>query len=91
MMTQAKKKSTANILLASLAGAGVGALAGVLLAPGSGRATRHRLEHAASHYSHELGEQAGRILDELKATVSESAHRLEALVPGPADNGGLCM
>lgn len=39
MMTQAKKKSTANILLASLAGAGVGALAGVLLAPGSVQAT----------------------------------------------------
>jgi|GEM_PF-6672163 len=84
MMTQAKKKSTAKILLASLAGAGVGALAGVLLTPGSVRATCPRLEHAASHYSHELGEQAGRILGELKATVSESAHRLEALVPGAA-------
>ena len=89
MMTQAKKKSTANILFASLAGAGVGALAGVLLAPGSGRATRRRLEPAASHSGHELGEQAGRILGELKATVSESAHRFEALVPGAADNGGL--
>ena len=87
MMTQAKKKSTANILLASLAGAGVGALAGVLLAPGSGRATRRRLEHAASHYGHELGEQAGRLLGELKATVSESAHRFEALVPGAAQSG----
>ena len=88
-MTQAKKKSTANILLASLSGAGVGALAVMLLAPGSGRATRRRLEHAASHYGHELSEQAGRILDELKVTVSESAHMLEALVPGAAQSGGL--
>ena len=89
MMTQAKMKSTANILLASLAGAGVGALAGVLLAPYSGRATRRRLEHAPSHHGHELGEQAGRILGELKATVSESAHRLEALVPSASQSGGL--
>lgn len=69
MMAQAKEDSTGNILLATLAGAGVGALAGVLLAPVSGRATRHRREHAASHHSHELGEQAGRILAELEATV----------------------
>ena len=91
MMTQAKKKSTANILITSLAGAGMGALAGGLLAPGSGRATRRRLEHAASQYGHELGEQAGLLLDKLKATVSESAHRFAALVPGSADHGSLCM
>ena len=78
-------------MLASLAGAGVGALAGVLLAPDSGRATRRRLEQAASDYSHELGEQAGRILDGLEATVSKSAHRLEALVSGSAESGGLCL
>jgi gas vesicle protein len=89
MMTQAKKDSPGTIILASLAGAGAGALAGVLLAPDSGRATRHRLKQAASRYSQELGEQAARILDELQATVSKSALRLGALVPGSAESGGL--
>ena len=89
MMIQAKKATTGKIILASLAGAGVGSVVGVLLAPGSGRATRRRLEYAARHYGHELGEQAARIPDELEATVSQLVHRLEALMPGPAASGGL--
>lgn len=90
-MTQEKRAATGRIILATLAGAGVGALAGVLLAPGAGRATRRRLEHAARHYGHELGEQAARILNELEASVSQSAHRLETLVSGAAGSGSLCL
>ena len=77
-----------KILLAALAGAGAGIIAGILLAPDKGSATRENWKGAATKYSGQLGEQATKLGSDLEAKFKEYAGKLEDLgvtLPG----GGL--
>jgi len=68
-----------KILLAALAGAGAGIIAGMLLAPDKGSATRENWKGAATRYSGQLGEQASKIGSDLEAKFKEYAGKLEDL------------
>ena len=68
-----------KILLAALAGAGAGIIAGMLLAPDKGTATRENWKGVASKYSGQLGEQATKIGSDLEAKFKEYAGKLEDL------------
>lgn len=68
-----------KILLAALAGAGAGIIAGMLLAPDKGTATRENWKGMASKYSGSLGEQASKLGSDLEAKFKEYAGKLEDL------------
>ena len=68
-----------KILLAALAGAGAGIIAGILLAPDKGSATRENWKGAATKYSGQLGEQATKIGADLETKFKEYASKLEDL------------
>ena len=68
-----------KILLAALAGAGAGIIAGILLAPDKGSATRENWKGAATKYSGQLGEQATKLGSDLEAKFKEYAGKLEDL------------
>lgn len=68
-----------KILLAALAGAGAGIIAGMLLAPDKGSATRESWKGVASKYSGQLGDQASKLGADLEAKFKEYAGKLEDL------------
>ncbi|WP_072052943.1 CsbD family protein [Hymenobacter terrenus] len=68
-----------KILLAALAGAGAGIIAGMLLAPDKGSTTRESWKGVASKYSGQLGEQATKLGSDLEAKFKEYAGKLEDL------------
>jgi uncharacterized protein YjbJ (UPF0337 family) len=68
-----------KILLAALAGAGAGIIAGMLLAPDKGTATRENWKGVATKYSGQLGEQATKLGSDLEAKFKEYAGKLEDL------------
>ena len=69
--------NTGKILLAALAGAGAGIIAGMLLAPDKGSATRENWKGMATKYSGQLGEQAAKIGGDLETKFKEYAGKLE--------------
>ena len=66
-----------KILLAALAGAGAGIIAGMLLAPDKGSATRENWKGIATKYSGQLGEQATKLGSDLETKFKEYAGKLE--------------
>ena len=74
-----EENNAGKILLAVLAGAGAGIIAGMLLAPDKGSATRENWKGVASKYSGQLGEQATKIGTDLEAKFKEYAGKLEDL------------
>ena len=79
MSYQEEDNNAGKILLAVLAGAGAGIIAGILLAPEKGTATRENWKGAASKYSGQLGEQATKLGSDLEAKFKEYASKLEDL------------
>ena len=79
MSYQEEDNNAGKILLAALAGAGAGIIAGILLAPEKGTATRENWKGAASKYSGQLGEQATKLGSDLEAKFKEYAGKLEDL------------
>ncbi|WP_071885987.1 YtxH domain-containing protein [Hymenobacter sedentarius] len=79
MSYQEEDNNAGKILLAALAGAGAGIIAGMLLAPDKGTATRENWKGVASKYSGQLGEQATKIGSDLEAKFKEYAGKLEDL------------
>ena len=79
MSYQEEDTNAGKILLAVLAGAGAGIIAGILLAPEKGTATRENWKGAASKYSGQLGEQATKLGSDLEAKFKEYAGKLEDL------------
>lgn len=72
-----ESNNTGKILLAALAGAGAGIIAGMLLAPDKGSATRENWKGMATKYSGQLGEQASKIGADLETKFKEYAGKLE--------------
>lgn len=79
MSYQEEDNNAGKILLAALAGAGAGIIAGMLLAPDKGTATRENWKGVASKYSGQLGEQANKLGVDLEAKFKEYAGKLEDL------------
>ena len=79
MSYQEEDNNAGKILLAALAGAGAGIIAGMLLAPDKGAATRENWKGVASKYSGQLGEQASKLGTDLEAKFKEYAGKLEDL------------
>ena len=68
--------NSGKILLAALAGAGAGIIAGMLLAPDKGTATRENLKGVASKYSGSLGEQFSKYTSDLNGTFKSLVEKL---------------
>lgn len=66
-----------SALLALLIGAAVGAAAGLLLAPASGRETRDRVRRAAGKLRDELEEKAHEAREELGHYAGDLANAIE--------------
>jgi uncharacterized protein YjbJ (UPF0337 family) len=79
MSYQEEDNNAGKILLAALAGAGAGIIAGMLLAPDKGTATRENWKGVATKYSGQLGEQATKLGSDLEAKFKEYAGKLEDL------------
>lgn len=76
-MSYEEEDNTGKILLAALAGAGAGIIAGLLIAPEKGKATRDNLKTAATKYSGQLGEQLSKYGEELDTKFKGYVEKLE--------------
>ncbi|MBG8552228.1 MULTISPECIES: YtxH domain-containing protein [Hymenobacter] len=84
-MSYHEEDNSGKILLAALAGAGAGIIAGMLMAPDNGKATREKLGSAATKYSGQLGEQLSKYGEELDTKFKGYVEKLEELgvtIPG---------
>ena len=77
MSYQEEDNNAGKILLAALAGAGAGIIAGMLLAPDKGSATRENWKGVATKYSGQLSEQASKLSTDLEAKYKEYSGKLE--------------
>ena len=78
-MSYHEEDNSGKILLAALAGAGAGIIAGLLMAPDKGKATREKLGSAATKYSGQLGEQLSKYGEDLDAKFKGYMEKLEDL------------
>ena len=81
-MSYKEDDNSGKILLAVLAGAGAGVIAGMLMAPDKGKATRDNLKTAATKYSGQLGEQLSKYGEELDGKFKEYMDKLEDMGVG---------
>ncbi|WP_345113295.1 YtxH domain-containing protein [Hymenobacter algoricola] len=88
-MSYHEEDNSGKILLAVLAGAGAGIIAGMLMAPDKGAATRESLKNAATKYSGTLGEQLSKYGEELDTKFKGYVSKLEDMgvtMPGSSLN-----
>lgn len=76
-MSYHEEDNSGKILLAALAGAGAGIIAGLLMAPDKGTATRSKLGSAATKYSGQLGEQLSKYGEDLDSRFKGYIEKLE--------------
>ena len=85
-MSYHEEDNSGKILLAALAGAGAGIIAGLLMAPDKGAATRSKLGSAATKYSGQLGEQLSKYGEDLDSRFKGYIEKLEDM--GLTGSGG---
>ncbi|RSK36114.1 CsbD family protein [Hymenobacter metallilatus] len=78
-MSYHEEDNSGKILLAALAGAGAGIIAGLLMAPDKGKATREKIGTAATKYSGQLGEQLSKYGEDLDTKFKGYIEKLEDL------------
>ena len=83
-MSYKEDDNSGKILLAVLAGAGAGVIAGMLMAPDKGKATRDNLKTAATKYSGQFGEQLSKYGEELDSKFKDYMDKLEDMGVGGA-------
>ncbi|WP_368409004.1 YtxH domain-containing protein [Hymenobacter sp. BT730] len=76
-MSYHEEDNSGKILLAVLAGAGAGIIAGMLMAPDKGKATREKLGTVATKYSGQFGEQLSKYGEELDSKFKGYMEKLE--------------
>lgn len=87
VITMAERDGGSSALLAFLLGAGIGTVAGLLLAPAPGEETRRRLRYLAEEFSERAGEGSKRLrawaeeyAPMVRETFAESRERIAAAV-----------
>ncbi|GAB2958682.1 hypothetical protein GCM10027048_27210 [Hymenobacter coalescens] len=78
-MSYNEDNNSGKVLLALLAGASAGIVAGLLIAPDKGSATRGNLKNYAGKYSGELGDQLSKFGTQLDGTFKTLVEKLEDL------------
>ncbi|MFD2786078.1 CsbD family protein [Hymenobacter rubripertinctus] len=76
-MSYHEEDNSGKILLAALAGAGAGIIAGMLMAPDKGKATRDKIGSVATKYSGQVGEQLSKYGEELDSKFKGYIEKLE--------------
>lgn len=76
-MSYHEEDNSGKILLAAIAGAGAGIIAGLLMAPDKGKATRDKLGSAATKYSGQLGDQLSKYGEDLDSKFKGYIEKLE--------------
>ena len=79
MSYREEDNNSGKIILAALAGASAGILAGILLAPDKGSATLENWKGAAKGYSGQLGEQFNKYSTDLETKFKGLSEKLEGL------------
>jgi uncharacterized protein YjbJ (UPF0337 family) len=79
MSYREEDNNSGKIILAALAGASAGILAGILLAPDKGTATLDNWKGAAKGYSDKLGEQFNKYSTDLETTFKGLSEKLEGM------------
>ncbi len=79
MSYREEDNNAGKILLAALAGAGAGIIAGILLAPDKGTATLETWKGAAKDYSNQLGDQFSKYSADLETKFKGLSDKLEDL------------
>lgn len=77
MAYREEDNNAGKILLAALAGAGAGIVAGILLAPDKGSATLENWKGAAKNYGGQLGEQFNKYSADLETKFKSLSDKLE--------------
>jgi uncharacterized protein YjbJ (UPF0337 family) len=77
MSYREEDNNSGKIILAALAGASAGILAGILLAPDKGTATLENWKGAAKGYSDKLGEQFNKYSSDLETKFKGLSEKLE--------------
>lgn len=77
MSYREEDNNSGKIIIAALAGAGAGILAGILLAPDKGSATLESWKGAAKGYSGQLGEQFNKYSADLETKFKGLSEKLE--------------
>lgn len=78
-MSYNEDNNSGKVLLALLAGASAGIVAGLLMAPDKGSATRGNLKNYAGKYGDQLGEQLNRFGTQLDGSFKSLVEKLEDL------------
>ncbi|WP_400191944.1 YtxH domain-containing protein [Hymenobacter sp. B81] len=78
-MSYNEDNNSGKILLAVLAGASAGIVAGLLMAPDKGSATRGNLKNYAGKYGDQLGDQLSKFGTQLDGTFKNLVEKLEDL------------
>ena len=76
-MSYKEDNNAGKILIAAIAGAGAGIIAGMLLAPDKGSNTLENWKGAANKYSGQLGEQASKLGSDLESKFKGYVEKLE--------------
>ncbi|NVO85075.1 YtxH domain-containing protein [Hymenobacter terrestris] len=76
-MSHYEEDNSGKILLAVIAGAGAGIIAGLLMAPDKGKETRNKLGSAATKYSGQLGDQLSKYGEDLDSKFKGYIEKLE--------------
>lgn len=78
-MSYNEDNNTGKVLLALLAGASAGIVAGLLMAPDKGSATRDSLKNYAGKYGDQLGDQLSKFGTQLDGSFKTLVEKLEDL------------
>lgn len=78
--------STEKVLIAFIAGAAVGAVAGLLLAPEKGEDFRHGLMDSAKKLSDELKQQASQAMDSIETASQTATNEIKSNLAGAKEN-----
>lgn len=76
-MSYQEEDNSGKILLAVIAGAGAGIIAGLLMAPDKGKATREKIGSAATKYTGQVGDQLAKYGEDLDSKFKGYIEKLE--------------
>ncbi|QCR24608.1 YtxH domain-containing protein [Pontibacter sp. SGAir0037] len=86
--TTAKSSNTGTLVASVLAGAGVGALAAVLLAPEKGKVLRTQIANSAGEAGDLVTQQMTKVMDTCKSTMNTWTGKVKTMANGATSGNG---